>query len=132
MKSINTTTSKQQFTLGGMKAMALSVVLLTFAVMSPMIQAGYASSPTYYDVNAQSDVVPAASTNSNSDQPKESYNKRRRIKGELKRRTLTNDYQEVNTVQQEEAAALNQKGNDNEDLEHFLRYLQFSTPVRFI
>lgn len=131
------TFTKQQSALGipKMQTMASSFVFLTFMVMSlttPVVEAAYSSSPTYYDVNAEINNLDSSETGGN--QPKQSYNKKRRIKGELKRRTLYNQEEELedsSIVHQEEEAAIHKtKGNDDEDLEHFLRYLQFSVAVR--
>ena len=117
----------RQFAVGNMKTFTLMALALMMMMMRS-VEAGVASSPTYYDINA--DKMDDLSNDEQQLQPKQSYNKKRRIKGELKRRTLTNDpVDDNNTVQQEEAL-LNEKGNDDEDLDHYLRFLQFSMPVR--
>ena len=129
---IKCTFSTQQFALGSMRTLCL-VVILALATLKA-VQAGVASSPTYYDVNAQTLDELVANSNDYQEQqqqqqPKQSYNKRRRIKGELKRRQLTNEVTNDSVLQEE--AMLYQKQNDEEDLDQYLRFLQFSLPVCF-
>ena len=141
-----------------MASLALMALLCVVASSPPVMAAAAVSSPTYYDVTKLADGTRTVNTllqdlavtdnyeadekndqlaqnqqqlerllhqndhdnnsnninnNNNNNAPKQSYNKRRRIKGDTpKRRTLANGFLP-----------------DDEELEQFLRYLQFSVPV---
>jgi hypothetical protein len=114
--------------LPAMKVFAF-LALTALLCLRPSIMADAVSSPTYYDAASEAKTLLdslAVTENYESEQaleekrllqntsPKQSYNQRRKIKGNTpKRRTLSN-------------RALHP---DDEDLEQFLRYLQFSVPV---
>ena len=126
----------------GSRSMFVAVLLLVLISSSSnsfltFSEASVASAPTNYDVNTNSASTTNANTNAeeaaavatddnSSSSSKMSYGakiaegrqRRNKIKGALKRRHLTaNGVQEIND-------------NDNdEEMEHLLRYLQFSTPV---
>ena len=109
-------------------------LLLVCAALSMVADASVASSPTYYDVAAgvgveeQQELQQQQQANTgvnNNETPKQSYAKRRRIKGELaKRRTLTNP-----EPPQWDALKKASSDVDDEELDQFLRNLQFSVPV---
>jgi hypothetical protein len=114
--------------LPAMKVLA-SLALTALLCLHPSMMADAVTSPTYYDVASDTKTLLdslAVTDNYVREQeqeekrllqnapPKQSYNQRRKIKGNTpKRRTLSN-------------RALHP---DDEDLEQFLRYLQFSVPV---
>lgn len=114
---------------------ALLVLSLSNCLFSG--EAAVASAPTYYDVSAATGNAEGSSntvatttstTQTTEDTDKESKmsygskiaegrQRRNKIKGALKRRHLTaGGVEELNPL-------------DDEEMEHFLRYLQFSTPV---
>jgi hypothetical protein len=122
------------------------VGLLLLALMSSngymtLSEASVASAPTYYDVTGNSASSGANSNNNNNDNAaatdensdsKMSYGskiaegrkRRNKIKGALKRRHLTaSGVEEIND---------NDNDEEGEEMEHLLRYLQFSTPVSTI
>jgi len=121
-----------------LKSRSLFLLLVT-AALSMVADASVASSPTYYDVAAgvgveeQQELQQQQQANTgvnNNETPKQSYAKRRRIKGELaKRRTLTSSNNPDQQPPQWDALKKASNDVDDEELDQFLRNLQFSVPV---